>query len=89
MEFRKILPAAAGVIALTSSIAFAHGARGMQENLRIRISDRDASSDSRDNAGTFAIDSESGSVYHVRIEHGETTKVVLVDAQTGKVVRSV
>lgn len=91
MKFKKILPAAAGVIALTSSIAFAHGNRGLQEeNLRVRISESDSNSEATENANTaFAIDSESGHVYHVRIMHGDTSKVVLIDAQTGQVIRSI
>jgi hypothetical protein len=91
MEFKKILPAAAGVIALTSSIAFADGNRGPQEeSLRVRISDSELLGDpAEDAASSFAIGSASGSIYHVSIMHGETTRVVLIDAQTGWVIRSV
>jgi hypothetical protein len=89
MKFKKILPAAAGVIALTSSIAFADGNRGPQEaSLRVRVSDCDCQCDpAEDTANSFAIGGASGSIYRVSIMHGETTKVVLIDAQTGWVIR--
>lgn len=89
MKFRKMLPAAAGVIALTSSIAFAHGGRGLQEeHLRTRVSGGESNSDTKENApASLAIDSESGNVYHVRLVHGETAEIVLVDVRTGESIR--
>ena len=92
MEFRKILPAAAGVIALTSSIAFAYdyGSLREPESLRVRISESDSNNDiTEDSTASFATGRANGNVFHVSIEHGGISKVVFVDARTGKVIRNV
>jgi len=92
MEFRKILPAAAGVIALTSSIAFAYDRGSLQEpeSLRVRISESDSNSDvTEDPTASFATSRANRNVFHVSIEHGGASKVVFVDARTGRVIRSV
>ena len=92
MEFRKILPAAAGVIALTSSIAFAYdyGSLKEPESLRVRVSESDSNNDvTEDSAASFVKCRASGNVFHVSIEHGGISKVVFIDARTGTVIRSV
>lgn len=90
MEFRKILPAAAGIIALTSSIAFAGDFRPVQEseNLRVRVTENEPGGDATDNFASSA-ERTAGQVFHVSIEHGDNAKVVLVDARTGKVIGGV
>ena len=82
MEFRKILPAAAGIIALTATIAFAGDCRAPQEfeNLRVRVSESEAG---ETESVSFAA---ARSVFRVSIEHGGVTQVVRVDARTASVI---
>lgn len=90
MKFHKILPAAAGMIALTASIAFAGDYRSREESkgLRMRISESESGGEAAGNAFVpLAIDSESGHVYRVEISYGEKSETVLVDAHSGRVMR--
>lgn len=95
MKPRRMIPAAAaGVIALTATIAFAQDYTPGEETegLRIRVSERKLNANSAgvsEQAASLAIDSESGTLYHVEISRGDSSKVVLIEAGTGKVVRNV
>ena len=94
MKPSRIIPAAAGVIALTATIAFAqdYNPNDETESLRIRVSERklNAGTDANEKVplASLAIDSESGTVYQVEITRGDTSKVVLIEAETGKIIRN-
>lgn len=91
MKYNKILPAAASIIALTATIAFARDLRAAEEDdcFRIRVVARESVANADDYAANVlpvAIDSETGYVYQVEIQRGITTKVVSIDAYTGRIL---
>lgn len=86
------------MIALTATVAFARDYRDSEESegLRVRISERQIGRDIANNntignmvsTAPLAIDSETGNVYQVELQRGGELKVVLIEAHTGKVIRS-
>ena len=93
MKYYKILPAAASIIALTATIAFARDARAGEEDdfVRIRLGARESTRYAdhvSENPSPVAIDSETGYVYHVEIQRGNTRRVVSIDAYTGRIMGS-
>ncbi|MEW5903604.1 MAG: PepSY domain-containing protein [Pseudomonadota bacterium] len=87
MKLAKILPTAAGVIALTATVAFAQEDREREEDLFSRtvitVSQLKGAP-----AGTLAATPAvaTDACYQVHIRRGETTHQVLIDAYTGKVI---
>jgi hypothetical protein len=94
MKYSRILPAAAGIIALTATMGFARDQRENEDSIfRTRIAVLD--SNSKGTWGTIyrnqfpvAIDSETGLVYLVEIERSNKTTAVSIDACTGKILGS-
>jgi hypothetical protein len=73
MKYFKILPAAAGIIALTTTFAFARDRREADKDnfFRIRAEVCDLDENSGDISSSFlpaAIDSETGDVYLIEIK---------------------
>jgi len=91
MKFIKILPAAASIIALTATIAFARDQKETEEiePFRIKVEMRD-STDNIDKIAALAIpvsvDSRNEKIYHVEIERGNKTSVVSIDAYSGRIL---
>lgn len=94
MIYPRILPAAAAsIIALTATIAFAGEQRGAEEVdfFRIRVGMRDSTDHADDinaNALPVTIKSKTGQIYRVEIERGHKTRVVTIDAYTGRILGS-
>lgn len=93
MKYFKILPAAAGVIALTATIAFARDQREAEEGnfFRIKIVARDLTKNAdgiSTNLLPAAINKETGYVYLVEIERGNKTRLLSIDAYTGRILGS-
>jgi hypothetical protein len=90
MKLFKILPAAAGVIALTASVAFARDDRECEEDgfcrtiIAVRSSINDT--DSAANRLQTVPDQPAEDVYYVKVVRGNKTKLVSVDAYTGLVI---
>lgn len=93
MKYFKILPAAASIIALTATIGFARDMREVEENstLRIRVEMRESKNSADDiTAHSFTVATiEARSIYRVEIERGNKTKVVAIDAYTGRILGSI
>ena len=91
MKKTRILPSAAGIIALTATIGFVDGQREVESFTRERttwvraLTEVAAEGDSSRNELVIKPDI---SVYLVEIKRGDTTKKVLVDAVTGKILVS-
>jgi len=93
MKYPRILPAAASIIALTATIAFAGEQRCIEEAdlFRIRVSMRDSTDHADDinaNALPVTTKSKTGQIYSVEIERGDKTRVVSIDAYTGRILGS-
>ena len=91
MKYFKILPAAASIIALTATIAFARDMKETEETdaYRIRIEVRESANSAEDahiQALPGAADSENKHIYLVEIERGNKTRVVSIDAYSGKIL---
>jgi hypothetical protein len=91
MKYFKILPAAAGVIALTATVAFARDQREAEEGYFLRI--KVAACDLTHNVDTASInllpeatDRESGHIYLVEVAHGDKRRMLSIDAYTGKIL---
>ncbi len=80
MKLFKILPAAAGMIALTSSVAFAQDVREREENVYTQTIITAGQERIRGAASTNAL-------YQVTVIRGDKEHLVLIDAATGKVVK--
>lgn len=91
MKLLKILPAAAGVIALTASVAFANDDREREEDAFCRTivavghSSVITASKSSYSAPPLDLNAEAA-LYHVKVTRGDRTHLVLIDAYSGKVV---
>jgi hypothetical protein len=91
MKYFKILPAAASIIALTATIGFSRDMRESDEAaaFRIRVETRE-SKNSADDITAYALpaakSAQTGQIYRVEIEHGYETRVVTIDAYTGKIL---
>jgi hypothetical protein len=93
MKKLKILPGAAGVIALTAAIGFIDGERKIEtENFsRDRITLVSSQSDVAavgDTSGNQLVINPDNSAYLVEIKRGDTPSGVLIDAVTGQVLLS-
>ncbi len=90
MNYFKILPAAASIIALSASIGFASEFREADEMaaFRILVETRDLKNSDNDIAG-YALPAQSGQVYRVEIKRGNVTSVVSIDACTGIVLGNI
>jgi hypothetical protein len=85
MNFLKIFPAAAGVIALSATVSFARDMRDLEEEDFSRVLIVSVCS----NADTDHVsnnDGRRGHVYHVEIKRGEKRWLVAIDAYTGKIL---
>lgn len=85
MKFFKILPAAAGVIALTATVGFVRDLRESEEEDFSRVSIVGVNS----NVGTDRAahkDGRGGYAYQVEINRGEKRWLVSIDAYTGKIL---
>jgi hypothetical protein len=92
MKKLKILPGAAGIIALTATIGFVDGQRDAESEYLPReqfsqISVMSHHADSGDLSGNAPTEPD-GSAYLVKIKRGELSQDVLVDASTGNVLKS-
>ena len=85
MKFFKILPAAAGVIALTATVSFARDLRDCEEEdfSRVLIVSVNSKADA-DRAAHK--DEQGGYAYRVEINRGEKKWLVSIDAYTGKIL---
>lgn len=92
MKYSRILPAAASIIALTATIGFARDIREVDEadSLRIRVEMCESNNSVDDiavnNAMPAALQFETACIYRVEIERGNKTKVVSIDAYTGRIL---
>jgi hypothetical protein len=91
MKLLKILPAAAGVIALTATVAFANDDREREEDAFCRtivaVSHSGVMSAAKPNYSAPPLDlAAEAALYHVKVTRGDKTRLVLIDAYSGKVV---
>jgi hypothetical protein len=88
MNRLRILPGAAGVIALTASIGFIDGQRKFdtESPARDRIAMLSAQADAAAGVAPRLVVKSGGSAYLVEITRGETSSGILVDALTGQVL---
>jgi len=91
MKFFKILPAAAGVIALTATVSFARDQRESEEDgfCRTVIVVRDSAANANDatsNNFPLALDKQRDDVYQVEVQRGSKSKLVTIDAYSGKIL---
>ncbi|MDD2701142.1 MAG: PepSY domain-containing protein [Sideroxydans sp.] len=91
MKLLKIMPAAAGVIALTATVAFANDDSERKEDAFCRtiVAVSHSSVMSADKPGYSAppLDlAAEAALYHVKVTRGDKTRLVLIDAYSGKVV---
>lgn len=87
MKLAKILPTAAGVIALTATVAFAQEDREREEGAFSRTVITVSPLKSAPAGTTTATPAVAAAAcYQVQIRRGETTHQVLIDAYTGKVL---
>lgn len=86
MKTLRILPGAAGIIALTATIGFVDGQREIESFSRdkadIRILDGSGNTLSGNASGT------EFPAYLVKVKRGDVSKDVLIDALTGGVLKS-
>lgn len=93
MKKSGILPGAAGIIALTATIGFVDGQRELESEDFLREKVTLVSTKAH-----FTADGESSgdqpdivpgiSAYQVEIRRGDVTKIVLIDAASGKILLS-
>lgn len=91
MKNFKIVPAAAGILALTASISFAQNNRESEgvRILRVMVGTIELTHNIYDNSKNLVstmIDNHTRHVYLVEIQHGKNFKEVAIDANTGKIV---
>ena len=92
MKYFKILPAAAGVIALTATVAFARDLRDTEEgyaSLRIKVTASNPAYDA-DSASLQQASSDGGAghLYLVEVARENVKNVITIDAGTGKILDS-
>lgn len=85
MRFFKILPAAAGVIALSATVSFARDMRDLEEDDFSRVLIVSVNSKVDADIASHK-DGQGGHAYHVEINRGEKKWLVSVDAFTGKIL---
>jgi len=93
MKKLKILPGAAGVIALTAAIGFIDGQREIEtENLSrdkiTLVSSRTDVAAAGVASGNRLVIKPDNSAYLVEIKRGDTSSGILIDAVTGQVLLS-
>jgi hypothetical protein len=93
MNKLRILPGAAGIIALTATMGFVDGQRKIEAELYSRERAVVVRTYSEIGAGEGLSGDQTGtkpdiSAYLVEIKRGDTTKKVLIDAANGKVLKS-
>lgn len=87
MKYFKILPAAAGVIALTAVACFAQDRREKEEaDSRTRVMVHSPGEKIAEAPAPAQEESQSGCIYHVEIERGSKINEVVIDAHTGKIL---
>lgn len=91
MEFFRIFPAAAGIIALTATVSFARDQRECEDGefCRTTIAECAATGNAADvsnNALPAIGDGDKRNVYEVAITRGFKSWLVYIDAYTGKVL---
>jgi hypothetical protein len=88
MKRLRILPGAAGVIALTASIGFIDGQRKLETEspARDRVAMVSAHAISPTGIAPSLVVKPGGSAYLVEITRGETSSGILVNALTGQVL---
>lgn len=91
MKRLRILPSAAGIIALTATIGFVDGQRDPDTEFAQRASITETrvltSLPSGKLDQTVPLPT-SGSTYMVNIQQGERSKIVLIDALSGRVLKA-
>lgn len=85
MRFFKILPAAAGVIALTATVGFVRDLRESEEEDFSRVSIVGVNS-TVDTGHAANKEGQGGYAYQVEINRGEKRWLVSIDAYTGKIL---
>jgi hypothetical protein len=93
MKLLKILPAAAGVIALTATVAFANDERECEEDAFCRtivaVGHSSVISADKPNFSAPPLDlSAEAALYHVKVTRGNRTSLVLIDAYSGKIIEN-
>jgi hypothetical protein len=91
MKLLKIMPAAAGVIALTATVAFANDDREREEDAFCRtivaVSHSSVMTTGKPAFSAPPLDlAAEAALYHVKVTRGDKTSLVLIDAYSGKVV---
>lgn len=91
VKLLKIMPAAAGVIALTATVAFANEERTREEDAFCRtivaISHSSIMTTGKSTYSAPPLDlAAEAALYHVKVTRGDRTSLVLIDAYSGKVV---
>ncbi len=94
MKSFKILPAAAGIIALTATITFAREQQESERDtyFRIRITENDSINNAEDNSENIlpmSIYGKYGQTYQVEIARENITRVVSIDAYSGKILSNI
>lgn len=93
MSIRRILPGAAGIIALTATIGFVDGQReteyeGFSRGRITLVSSPQQVSAEHDLYARLMETSASHPTYLVEFRRGETSAKVLIDAETGRLITS-
>ena len=93
MNKLKILPGAAGIIALTATIGFVDGQREIEDEGILRERDSFVSAQLQTaivgtSSGNLRQINQDSSAYLVEIRRGERVSQVLIDAVTGKILLS-
>ena len=90
MKYFKILPAAAGVIALTATIAFARDQREAEENYvsKIKVASSDLARADVSAAASMVAQTEPAPIYLVEVVRENNTRLLSIDAYTGRILKS-
>lgn len=91
MNKLKILPSAAGIIALASTMGFVDGKAELEDLSRDKITHVKVLTNTEANVvlgGTSPDGNPDHAVYLVEINRGELTKHVVIDAVNGKILKS-
>lgn len=92
MKYLKILPAAAGVIALTATVAFARDSREAEENYSTRIKVAASEVHGTEEAAANIPHETSGNnakhIYLVEVARDNTRNILSIDANTGHILEN-
>ncbi len=91
MKLFKILPAAAGVIALTATVSFANDDKEQEKDgfcrTIINVGHSSVISPNKPSYSAPPLDlNAEAALYHVKVTRGDTKHLVLIDAYSGLVV---